>query len=52
MLRDPRLFPCLILALNTCSMLRYALARDWPRVAYWAAAAALTYVTTFSLKSP
>lgn len=47
MLRDPRLFPVVILALYTCSMLRYALARNWPQALYWLCAFGLTFLVTF-----
>lgn len=47
LLHDPRLFNCLLLFLNLCSALRWALAGRWWNTTYWLAAFMLTFVITF-----
>jgi len=43
----PRLFPTVIAALSLAAALAYLPARDWRRVVYWLAAAALVIVVTW-----
>jgi len=44
---DPRLFNCILLVLNLCSALRWALAGRWWNTVYWLAAFTLTFVIMF-----
>ena len=42
-----RLFPCILMALDLCAGVVYALHGDWRRLVYWVAAAVLTATVTF-----
>jgi hypothetical protein len=50
LVRDPRLFNCLLLFLNLCSAVRWAYAGRWWNALYWIAAFTLTFVITFGRK--
>lgn len=41
------IFPTILIALDLCASIFYALAADWRRASYWLAAAVLTACVTF-----
>jgi hypothetical protein len=47
LLSDPRAFPAFILVLYAATTVRYAVARDWGRVMYWACAMGITFSAAF-----
>lgn len=50
LLRDPRIFNFLIMALYAFSSIRWAVAQKWPDMFYWLSALAITATVTFGYK--
>lgn len=44
---NPKIFPTLLIVLDICSAFAYIPDRDWRKIIYWLAAAALTTVVTY-----
>jgi hypothetical protein len=42
-----RLFPTILMVLDVCAAVPYALAGEWRRTIYWLAAAVLTFTVTW-----
>lgn len=51
LLSDPRLFPCVILALYALSAGRWFIARNWGQGLYWVFAFGITFTVTFLMKA-
>ncbi len=47
--KSPHIMPAVIVGLYALTAARYAVARDWPRVAYWVCAAGITVTATWFL---
>jgi hypothetical protein len=47
LLKDPRLFPMLMIGLSVASAVKYALGRSLGHTVYWLCAAGLTFAVTF-----
>ena len=45
--KSPHLMPAIIVGLYAVTAVRYGLARDWGRVAYWVCAAGITVSATW-----
>ena len=46
-MRYEKLFPTLLIVLDTCAALAYVPTGDWRKVVYWLAAAVLTTCVTY-----